>query len=355
MKKKIVEYFRKILRIRSGKARKVTFLIIGTVGCGKTALIYFIYEYLLREIQDAPKPMPFDEDKKSKVTNNNIKEIELRNFVAEIQKETDKSGDFLGTETGSISSIVHQMNGVLIQIYNISGEIFKDVDTNKELVDALYDHLENSVVSDTYCLLCKSFKNDEDIAQEGVDFFSLHASLKRGAKAKQIFDNIKNGINTLRIVTKFDGYSESGRIVRETNPQRNHSFHRIAKILFALNKLNVVKERHDQEFIIPTTSDPFPISVGYEKIELNKYFTCTGLYSRIKPDEEIFEIGQFQGKERNILKEQYRGKNLTNLGMYGVDEIINFSIKNKSYFKKLRPKTNSDAISLSHYKFILGL
>ncbi|MBC8155533.1 MAG: hypothetical protein H7Z72_21815 [Bacteroidetes bacterium] len=354
MRNKIVDYLKEVLGIKPRKARKVTFLIIGTVNCGKTALIYFIYDYLIREMMDLFHPLQVEEGSKNISLNNLIKQVELRDFVSMIQSETQNQGDFIGTETGSISSIVHRMNGLIIQIYNISGEIFKDVDSNKELVDSLCNDLQESNIEDTYCLLCKSF-NEGDIEQVGVDFITLHASLKRGSNAKNIFENIKQGKNTLRIVTKFDNFSESNIIINDTELKNSHPFHRMAKMLCVLNELHEVKEQHNREFIVSTLSNPFPVSIGYENIVLNKFFICTGFYSKINPDEKIFEIGVFNGKERNVLRKQYKGKNLSNLGMYGIDEIINFSIKNRSYFKKLQPKIGLNAISLSHYKFILGL
>lgn len=363
MREKIAEFFKRIMFLRQKNARKITFLIIGSVGCGKTALIYFMYEYILREIKDSGKTLPLGDTNNTKATNELIKEMTLRDFVSSIQTETTNVGDFIGTEEGSINFIVHRMNNMVIQIYNISGEVFQQKDDNqKNLIDTLYDHMEECTVEDTYCLLCTSYsENDSDKEHSKekdevvVDFLKLESSAEVGKKARKIIENIRNGKNTLRVVTKFDKYHTLTKLDTEINQKNKHPFHLISRLSYKLNKLEKIKEKHSLEYRVSETDDPFGSFLGTCRSELFKYFSCTGLFSRNDPLEQIFENGTYLGESRILLKKKFRGNGLMYLGMYGVDEIINFSIKNPAYFKKLHPKTRKETISITDYKKIFGL
>jgi hypothetical protein len=340
---------------------EVNLLIIGPASCGKTAIIYFLYQFAAIRLKEKMKRGPNDP---KPVTNSTaplsvmIGETELTQFVNEIKKELVINRDFTGTDPGSIRYINYDTGKLKLRIYNISGEIFGNTSENEPMLRALGDHLETIDVQQTYCLLCDEYRPKGEFGNN-IDFNDVNIIYDgRYINAQHIFTNIINNVNTLRVVTKFDrAYKLKGADGLFDAADKN--FEVIHEPFARLNDPEAgFMATHQVSYANPENES----FTGWGGKSYWKQFICTGLFDKVTPSEELYAFDAELG--RPMLKPAYSGQRngLTRLDMFGIKEIFEYILRDSkikrgvSIFGPLKRGTSErHQLSYADYKKILGL
>jgi hypothetical protein len=340
---------------KSVAMEEANLLLIGPPSCGKTAIIYFLYDFAMRHLrgylsENANYQIPISTE------TDMIKQIDLSVFIDAILKETITTKDFVGTDPSSITLINFNSGKLILRIYNISGEIFSNLDTNRRILDQFAEHLEYIDVDKTYALLCDECSFG-DTRNYGINFTRVSSYFNK-EKAHNIFTNISRNINTLRIVTKFD-------LVHKPSPpesrviDRNTNFNLMHGPLFLLNHHETHRFMDHHAIMYGFDHRDNSTFVGSRNLKYHKHFICTGLYDKINYSGSIYEPEPVTGKE--VLKAGFRGNEMSKLGMYGILEIFSAILHNSPVFKKdaifQLPTGYNGTHKISHadYKKIVGL
>jgi len=362
--------FKKLISFLKGSssATEITLLIIGPPSSGKTALIYFLYRFASNHLLGRRSNKDVDNNSENLSTSKiiydengfQIKEIDLLSFVNTVKKETSSLKDFRGTVAGGIDYINYDTGLIKLKIFNISGEIFSDItDDNSHKLKGMAKILNSSSPENVYVLLVDEYRTSVNPEIE-IDFnhiilFFTQAGL---VNASNIFHNIKEGNNTLRIVTKFDKFYSIPVPTTPIPDEKTKAYYIVEK---ALNILNDCDENKYLNFHRTFYNQPTPVSFdGSENKTLYRKFICTGLYDKNSLSSKLYENDD--DSKKKVLKVDYRGNGLTRLEMYGVSEIFIFILKNRKSTKSiniLKPfsgnRTNYSISPNGDYKKILNL
>ena len=195
----------------------------------KTALIFFLLRFAKAhfggEVDAVPgddafdDALPADDNEHNEQLNNGagsaagnnqetitnptqrIRRIRPQTFFRQIREETKVTKNIGSTEKNSIDMIELDTGRLTLRVYNISGEVFSDPDTNDSLIKQLSIHLQDAKKENTFALLC----NESESKDANVSDISVMATFfEHSQTAKDIFTRIGQEINTIRVVTKFD-------------------------------------------------------------------------------------------------------------------------------------------------------
>lgn len=335
-------------------SKEITLLIIGPPSCGKTALIYFLYRFAVNHLLGVnPNKKKKVNSPRKKAADNDIKEIELTAFVNEMKKQLEASKDFMGTEPGSIDYINYDTGMLNLKIFNISGEIFADTAANGPVLKKLAEHLDLAEVDHVYCLLADEVKVGIPV-NYNVDMFAVNSFFTGQGlkKAGKIFYNINHGINTLRVVTKFDRAYVPACPPEEIEKDNDREFIIYNHALHALNA-NGYYDNHRVSYKSPDKQS-FPSS---SDMPLLSGFVCTGLYDWVDFSGDLYE--EVEGKM--LLKKRYWERNgLNKLEMYGIVAIFYYILKNYAILRKIKVielpvvgRDNNNKITVADYKSVL--
>lgn len=362
----------------SEETTEITLLIIGPPSSGKTALIYFLYCFATdhlsgrrKKTQTTSKEQKESTPKESKADEKNtdainssketvqIKEIELAAFVNQMLYGIATSKDFIGTEAGRIDYINYDTGLVTLKIFNISGEIFNNTNDHGGKIESLANHLESSNIENVHCLLVDEVKSGTDdnykINMPGV---KAYFATKHLTNTIQIFDNVNKGINTLRVVTKFDKVYVPEKLDDSLDEKaKEHIIYR--KALYALKSNTPINHLEHHKISYNTPSPDF--YEGSKNAKYCKAFLCTGIYDKFTFKADLYEKDEVSKKE--VLKKKYYENNGLNLiKMYGITEIFAYILhkyevgKQIQIIQSLNGSTDfDDAVRENDYKKILSI
>jgi hypothetical protein len=345
---------------KQGKREEVNLLIIGPPSCGKTAIIYFLYQFANMKLRGfrQERSGPSEAITPRPGSSSSISEVELSVFINEIKRETVSSFDFVGTESNTIKYINYDTGNLLLRIYNISGEIFSDTNKNEKMLKDFANHIENIDISKTYTLLCyeccitASERFNIDINSVSTFFGANHLE-----NAHNIFTNIADNIRTLRIVTKFD-------LIHQTVKPESGMAERLVNFEIIHEPLYLLNQHDSREFMTDHAVSyqiPEPqIFTGSDGKRYWKKFICTGLYDKKDFSKDIYERDEQSGK--NVLKEKFRGNGMVQLNMFGITEIFSFILQKSRVFKHrniIKPLSRGTStrykITDADYRKIIGI
>jgi len=355
--------FKKIFSKIKGRSSstEITLLIIGPPSSGKTALIYFLYrfatDYLTGSFKNSHTSISSNGSNSAQISDT-VREIELSSFVNEMLRGIETTKDFIGTEAGTIDYINYDTGLLTLKIFNISGEIFNNTNEHGGKIEKLALHLESSKTSDVHCLLVDELKSSNDsykINMPGVKAYFAGRSL---SNAHKIFDNVNKGVNTLRVVTKFDKlYVPSKPDDNLDEKTQEQIVYR--KALYAL-KSNTEVNHLEHHKISYNTPSPVFFS-GSRNTKFCKAFVCTGIYDKVTYTADLYKLDDASSKVG--LKEKYYQNNGLNLiKMYGITEIFanilhNYKVgRQVEIIQSLNGSTDfDDAVRENDYKKILSI
>lgn len=348
--------FTKIMdRFKKPAPDDVNLLLIGPPSSGKTAIIYFLYRYAARVFKDyineeAVDPMLADDRLKL------IKHEKLVDFVNDIRREIMTSSNFKGTDPGSISLISMNTGALILRIYNISGELFTGVNNMPDLLRQFSEHMDFLDVNKTFALLCNEWSQVKS-QDNKIEFFHVSNYFNNRPNAHNIFNNINNQKNTIRLVTKFD---------QLCRPQRydNHARGNNGKLDLMHEPLYQLNHHKEYDFL-RNHLDIYQTNVELEKFKgsngnyFQKNFICTGMYDK-KNFEDIYEFDP--KKNSDVIRKAYHGAEMSKLEMYGIAEIFSIVLRKSPLFKRIdalkapnRLTNDQHLISHADYRKILGL
>ncbi|HXB91735.1 MAG TPA: hypothetical protein VNU72_05580 [Puia sp.] len=352
---------------RGRDKKEVNLLIIGPTSCGKTAIIYFLYQFAalwLRGNLASPPAntttatAPTPEAAPAQIPGR-ISEIELPDFVNQIKRELITTKDFIGTETGSIRYINYDTGKLILRIYNISGEIFSDTDQHRDILRDLGEHLDGIRAEDTYTLLCDECQPDATHRYH-IDFNDVNIFFgSRFANASTIFTNAINNINTLRVVTKFDRVVTVPAINGRKISPADKNFEVMNQPLGRLNADEALYMAPHQVSYARPENETFD---GWGELTYWKQFICTGMYDKLDPKEKLYIHDE--ATDRQALNPLYwkERNGITRLDMFGIKEIFEYILRGtkvKEGVAIFGPLASGGQeqhqISFADYKKILGV